>query len=72
MTFAANHNRCTLQINADPRDMANLDKLLEETGVQRTVAAGNPQTSEQVIYQLPHEGAVMRAKRVLEAAKALM
>jgi len=72
MTFATNHNRCTLQINADPRVMAKLDNLLEEARVQRTVAAGNPQTSEQVIYHLPHENEVMKAEGVLEAADSLM
>jgi len=72
MTFAANHNRCTLQINADPQTMGKLDNLLEEARVQRTVAAGSPQTSEQVIYHLSHEGEVMKAEGVLEAAKALM
>jgi hypothetical protein len=72
MTFAANHNRCSLQINADPSTMAKLDNLLEEARVQRTVAAGNPQTSEQVIYHLPNENEVMKAEGVLEAAKELM
>ena len=72
MTFAANHNRCSLQINADPSTMAKLDNLLEEARVQRMVAAGNPQTSEQVIYHLPNENEVMKAEGVLRAAKALM
>jgi len=72
MTFAANHNRCTLQVNADPRDLEKLDNLLEEARVQRTVVAGNPQTSEQVIYHLPHENEVMKAEGVLEAAASLM
>jgi len=72
MTFAANHNRCTLQINADPQVMGHLDSLLDTAKVSRTVAAGNPKTSEQVIYRLPNENEVVRAKAVLEAAKQLM
>jgi len=72
MTFASNHNRCTLQINADPRDIEKLDTLLEEARVQRTVTAGNPGTTLQVIYHLPNENEVMKAEGVLEAAKALM
>ena len=52
--------------------MAKLDNLLEEARVQRMVAAGNPQTSEQVIYHLPNENEVMKAEGVLRAAKALM
>jgi hypothetical protein len=72
MTFAANHNRCTLQVNADPRDLEKLDNLLEEARVQRTVAAGNPKTSTSVIYHLPHENEVMKAEGVLEAADSLM
>lgn len=72
MTFATNHNRCTLQINADPRDIEKLDNLLAEAGVQRTVAAGNPGTTMQVIYHLPSESTVMKAEGVLGAAKELM
>jgi len=72
MTFAANHIRRTLQINADPRVMGYLDSLLDAAKVNRTVAAGNPQTSESVIYHLPHENEVMKAEGVLEAADSLM
>ena len=72
MTFATNHNRCTLQINADPRDIETLDLLLERSNVERAVAAGNPGTTLQVIYHLPNESEVMKAESVLEAAKELM
>lgn len=72
MTFTTNHNRCTLQINADPRDIEKLDNLLEEARVQRTVAEGNPGTTLRVIYHLPNESEVMKAEGVLSAAKELM
>lgn len=72
MTFATNHNRFTLQINADPRDIETLDLLLGRSNVERAVAAGNPGTTSQVIYRLPNENEVMKAEGVLEAAKELM
>lgn len=72
MTFASNYDRLSLQINADPRDLANLDDLLEEARVQRTVAAGNPKTSQSVIYHLPDRDNLMKAEGVLRAAKNLM
>jgi len=72
MTFASNRNRLTLQINGDPRTVEKLDELLDRAGIERKVAAGNPGTSEQVIYHLPNESAVMKAEGVLGAAKELM
>lgn len=72
MTFATNRNRFTLQINGDPREIEKLDNLLEEEGVQCTVAVGNPGTTMQVIYHLPNENAVMKAEGVLGAAKQFM
>jgi hypothetical protein len=71
MTFATNHNRCTLQINGDPRTLEKVDELLGHAEIERTVAAGSPGTSEQVIYHLPTENYIMKAEGVLETAKSL-
>jgi len=71
MTFTVNHNRCRLQINADPRTMERLDNLLEEARVQRTLVVGQLHTSGHVVYHLPHENELMKAEGVLEAAKVL-
>jgi hypothetical protein len=57
---------------AYPSVIQKVDNLLEEARVQRTIAAGSPTSSEQVIYHLPNENEVMKAEDVLRAAKELM
>lgn len=71
MTFAINRNRLTLQINGDPRTLEKVDELLTRVEIERTIAAGSPGRSEQIIYHLAHEFPLKKAEGVLETAQAL-